>query len=264
MLLPNHTRIKYLRINCVFSYSIFFGLSNAPEACIGKLTRFSPGTLVVTAFALLSAILAVGPSSVPSAGRAWASPTISRAILQPRKIGRTAASNTIGLGTAGRFAVHESSRRWRRLPRRNNRNHFKSITDHEDMECGVVLHPRLQPLRVPPGASLIAVIRIESPNDLWQQIDRRSGGRPALAGELPYSAAQLIRVRSRSPASPRFQASALFKWTTTPRKAKQEFYRELPRRSQASVANDAGFNYRAGFLVHRRSIAGFRARRYGE
>ena len=45
------------------------------------------------------------------------------------------------------------------------------------VEATVVLHPRLQPLLVPPGTALMAVVRVETPNDLWH--------RPALSSDVP-------------------------------------------------------------------------------
>jgi hypothetical protein len=44
-------------------------------------------------------------------------------------------------------------------------------------ETSVVMHPRLQPLLVPPATALMAVVRVETPNDLWH--------RPGAAGDGP-------------------------------------------------------------------------------
>lgn len=44
-----------------------------------------------------------------------------------------------------------------------------------DASDNVVLHPRLQPLLVPPGTALTAVIRIETPNDLWHSKNSSNG-----------------------------------------------------------------------------------------
>jgi hypothetical protein len=50
-----------------------------------------------------------------------------------------------------------------------------------DEETTVVMLPRLQPLLVPPGTPLMAVVRVETPNDLWH--------RPALAAARPHTGA---------------------------------------------------------------------------
>jgi hypothetical protein len=57
---------------------------------------------------------------------------------------------------------------------------------------GVLLRPRLQPLAFPAGTPLMAVVRIESSNDLWHQPGADKSG-PASAGPL-YTEAQRDRV----------------------------------------------------------------------
>lgn len=60
--------------------------------------------------------------------------------------------------------------------------------------ASVVLHPRLQPLLVPPGTALMAVVRIETPNDLWHQAKNRRDDIPPISSGPPYSNAQRFRV----------------------------------------------------------------------
>jgi hypothetical protein len=62
------------------------------------------------------------------------------------------------------------------------------------MEATVVLHPRLQPLSVPPGTALMAVVRVKTPNDLWHRPSlQRASESPASAGPA-YTNAQRLRV----------------------------------------------------------------------
>ena len=196
---------------------------------MGKLTRFSPGTLVVTALALLSAILAIGaifhavgwtrmrprPDSFarsfnPSQNQthlpqvmlwAWERPEDLR-FINPRTTGVAFLAGTIEIISNPSQTTKTSN-------------------------AGVVLHPRLQPLRVPPGTSLMAVIRIESPNDLWRQIKRRSGDKPALAGELPYSAAQLIRIAEMIASLASLSGVRAVQVDYDATQSEREFYREL-------------------------------------
>jgi hypothetical protein len=61
--------------------------------------------------------------------------------------------------------------------------------ENEVTSPGVVLKPRLQPLALPAGASLMAVVRIETSNDLWHRPRRQiqSGSDPA---KPPYTETQ--------------------------------------------------------------------------
>ena len=57
---------------------------------------------------------------------------------------------------------------------------------------GVSARPRLNSLRVPPGTKLMAVVRIETPNDLWHRGDQL---RPSSTAEAPpYTVAQRERA----------------------------------------------------------------------
>ncbi len=66
-------------------------------------------------------------------------------------------------------------------------------------ESTVVLHPRLQPLLVPPGTALMAVVRLETPNDLWHRPGATGDGpgdgtlSPASPTSL-YTKAQRLRI----------------------------------------------------------------------
>lgn len=57
----------------------------------------------------------------------------------------------------------------------------------------VVLRPRLQPLLVAPGTALMAVVRIETPNDLWH-VAKNPGNAASVLSTPLYTAAQRLRV----------------------------------------------------------------------
>lgn len=65
-------------------------------------------------------------------------------------------------------------------------------------ETAVVFHPRLQPLAVPPGTALMAVVRIETPNDLWHRpADGAAPPETDASARSPtalYSKAERLRV----------------------------------------------------------------------
>jgi hypothetical protein len=67
---------------------------------------------------------------------------------------------------------------------------------------GLVWRPRLQPLRVAPGTPLMAVIRIETPNDSWRDRARAPAMKPYTAAQLKAAsllvanAAKLPRVQA--------------------------------------------------------------------
>jgi len=62
------------------------------------------------------------------------------------------------------------------------------------LNASVVLHPRLQPLLVPPGTALMAVVRIETRNDLWHQVKNRRHDIPPVSSGPSYSNAQRFQV----------------------------------------------------------------------
>lgn len=57
-----------------------------------------------------------------------------------------------------------------------------------------VMHPRLQPLSIPPGTALMAVIRVETPNDLWHQWNNHHGRSSTNGRDPVYSAAQELKT----------------------------------------------------------------------
>jgi hypothetical protein len=59
---------------------------------------------------------------------------------------------------------------------------------------GVQLKPRLQPLRVDRGTPLMAVVRLETSNDLWHKPEQRGANSAAVPDAQPYSDAQRERV----------------------------------------------------------------------
>lgn len=67
-----------------------------------------------------------------------------------------------------------------------------------DADSSVVMRPRLQPLLVPPGTPLMAVVRVETPNDLWHQPALAAAGqRTSASSPSPtslYTKAQRIRA----------------------------------------------------------------------
>jgi hypothetical protein len=64
--------------------------------------------------------------------------------------------------------------------------------DPANPSADVVIRPRRQPLRVQSGIPLMAVVRIESPRDLWHE-PRAGDSRPELAAP-PYSTDQIEQV----------------------------------------------------------------------
>jgi hypothetical protein len=72
-------------------------------------------------------------------------------------------------------------------------------SDGDPSELGhgrsVVMHPRLQPLLVPPGTALMAVIRVETSNDLWHE-SKKPRDRSSTNAQLVYSVAQEVRTAS--------------------------------------------------------------------
>jgi hypothetical protein len=57
---------------------------------------------------------------------------------------------------------------------------------------GVTFRPRMQPLRVQPGTPLMAVIRIETPNDLWHAPPKQTNtAAPTETPAKPYTVTQL-------------------------------------------------------------------------
>ena len=115
--------------------------------------------------------------------------------------------------------------------------------DPPDNTLGVVLKPRLQSLQIPSGTPLMAVVRIETPNDLWHHPpDWRDGGAAATSTSL-YSTAQRDRVTDMilSLASVRGVRALQLDYDAT--RGEQPFYRKLletlrfrlPRRMPLSI-----------------------------
>ena len=109
-------------------------------------------------------------------------------------------------------------------------------------ETTVVLHPRLQPLLVPPETALVAVVRVETPNDLWHRPGAagvgageglgeqlRAGGSSASSASATalYSEAQRVRVAGMiaSVAGIRGVRAVQVDYDAT--RSEQSFYRKL-------------------------------------
>ncbi len=157
---------------------------------MGKLTRFSSGIFVVTVLALLSVILAGGALFRASGGtRARAHVNVVSRPFNP-------THDQIHLPRVMLWAW-ERPEDLRFIDPRTTGVSFLAGTieiTSRSSNAGVVLHPRLQPLRVPPGTSLMAVVRIESPNDLWRQTNGRRNNNPAPSATHLYSDEQRIRI----------------------------------------------------------------------
>ncbi len=72
--------------------------------------------------------------------------------------------------------------------------HSLSSGNDPSRDPGVYLRPRLQPLKVAVGTHLIAVVRIESSNDLWHRPVMHALSPGSLTPAPPYSDAQLDLV----------------------------------------------------------------------
>lgn len=91
----------------------------------------------------------------------------------------------------------------------------------------VVLRPRRQPLRVPPGTGLMAVVRIETPNDLWHHPPGGRGGAAADTATSLYSKAQRDRVADMIAALARLRGVRAVQVDYDAAKSEQPFYRRL-------------------------------------
>lgn len=65
---------------------------------------------------------------------------------------------------------------------------------HGEGKPSVALEPRMQPLRVPPGTALMAVVRIETSNDLWHHPPGWRGSGSGSSATSLYSVEQRRRV----------------------------------------------------------------------
>jgi hypothetical protein len=100
-------------------------------------------------------------------------------------------------------------------------------TGHAGGARGVELQPRRQPLRVPPGTALMAVVRIETPNDLWHRPPGWRGSAAAATATSLYSKAQRNRVADMIAAVARLHGVRAVQVDYDATKSEQPFYRRL-------------------------------------
>ncbi len=132
---------------------------------------------------------------------AWERPEDMR-FLNPREAGVAFLAGTIEIGTSG-------------------------STRNVGGSPGVVLQPRRQPLRVPPGTELMAVVRIETPNDLWHHPPGWRGSAAVDTATSLYSKAQRNRVADMIAAVARLHGVRAVQVDYDATKSEQPFYRRL-------------------------------------
>lgn len=132
---------------------------------------------------------------------AWERPADLR-FLDPRQVGVAFLAGTIEIGSARAGAALST-------------------------DDGVTLHPRLDPLAVPPDTALMSVVRIETSNDLWRRggLSRASTPFPP-AGAL-YSPAQRLRVEGMIVSMARLPGVRAVQVDYDASASERPFYRQL-------------------------------------
>lgn len=90
-----------------------------------------------------------------------------------------------------------------------------------------VLKPRVQPLLVPPGTALMAVVRIETPNDLWHHPPGWRGSGAGDSATSLYSVEQRRRVAGMIVSLARLRGVRAMQVDYDATESEQPFYRRL-------------------------------------
>jgi hypothetical protein len=94
-------------------------------------------------------------------------------------------------------------------------------------EATVVLHPRLEPLLVPPGTALMAVVRVETPNDLWHRPNLQAANESPAPLRSPYTKAQRLRVAEMIASVAGIQGVRAVQVDYDATQSERTFYRQL-------------------------------------